>query len=230
MRLPALVLGLAAWSAPLWAAHPLITEDAGTQGRGGVQLEVNVERQSEGGLHPTLWGGTLSYGLAEHLDLQLGFPYQVGLGQGDLAVDFKWNFWQRDELGLTFKPGITLPTGRVDHGIGSGRPTAGALLIFNYEPETWLFYTHAGYRHHQNTVDEPTSQKHLSAAVGVKPLARLKLIADLGYDRIGDTTLRQYVLGVIYGITKDFDVDVGVRRGNTAAVDRAVMAGITIRW
>jgi len=38
------------------------------------------------------------------------------------------------------------------------------------------------------------------------------------------------VLGAIYSPSKDLDLDIGFRRGNDAAIERAVMAGITLRW
>jgi hypothetical protein len=31
-------------------------------------------------------------------------------------------------------------------------------------------------------------------------------------------------------MTKDVDLDAGIRRGNDPAIDKAVMAGFTVRW
>ena len=42
--------------------------------------------------------------------------------------------------------------------------------------------------------------------------------------------LRQTVLGVIYGVTQDVDLDAGIRRGNDPAIDRALLFGVTLRW
>lgn len=212
------------------AAHPLLTEDTGTQGKGGWQLEMNVERQHDSGTRATQWGSTLSYGYAETVDLQVGLPYLAGEGKGDLALDVKWRFWQRDVLSLGLKPGITLPTGREERGLGTGRATVGSLLIFSYEPESWSFHTHAGYRHNRNNIRQHESLKQVSGSIWLKPTAKLKLVSDLSYDESAGTTLRQYVLGFIYSVTKDFDIDAGVRRGNAPAVDRALMAGVTLRW
>lgn len=63
-----------------FAAHPLITDDTGTQGRSGFQLELNgmfgydrekgaTERADEAGV-------ILSYGLWETGDLAVGTPYE----------------------------------------------------------------------------------------------------------------------------------------------------------
>ena len=38
------------------------------------------------------------------------------------------------------------------------------------------------------------------------------------------------VIGAIWSPIKDLDVDLGYRRGNDAAIDCAIMAGITLRW
>lgn len=61
------------------AAHPLITEDTGLQGRGRWQLEVDAERprdRTDGvttrGFQPS---ATLTYGAADSVDLQLTVPY-----------------------------------------------------------------------------------------------------------------------------------------------------------
>ena len=212
------------------AAHPLITEDTGTQGRGGWQLELNVERQRDSGASATQWGSTLSYGFVDEADLQVGLPYRENPGRGDLAIDVKWRFRQRDVLSLGLKPGITLPTGDEERGLGTGRTTVGSLAILSYEPEGWSFHTHAGYRHNRNSLGEPESLRHLSGSIWLKPSAQLKLVADLSTDSGGGQTLRQYVLGFIYSVTRDIDLDAGLRRSRAPATGRALMAGLTLRW
>ena len=62
----------------------------------------------------------------------------------------------------------------------------------------------------------------------------MKLVADVSRDTdpdpLSSTTIRQTVLGIIYSVTPDFDLDVGFRRGNTPAIDRALLFGATFRW
>ena len=52
----------------------------------------------------------------------------------------------------------------------------------------------------------------------MKPTQALKLVVDQSYDTNPDpssnTTLRQTVLGIIYSMTPQFDLDAGLRRGN----------------
>lgn len=225
---------LAAFAPPAWAAHPLITEDTGTQGTGRWQLELNVERQKEGNARATQWGSTVSYGFRDNADLQVGIPYVVGQGKADAAIDVKWRFHEQGVTSLGLKPGVTLPSGNEQRGLGTGKPTVGTLLILSYEPEGWSFHTHAGYRYNRNSVNDRESLSHFSASLWLKPTDKLKLVSDASYDtnpdRSSNTSLRQYVLGFIYSVTKDFDVDAGYRRGNSPAIDRALMAGITLRW
>jgi hypothetical protein len=35
---------------------------------------------------------------------------------------------------------------------------------------------------------------------------------------------------VLYSVTPTFDLDMGVRFGNTPAIDRALLFGTTLRW
>jgi hypothetical protein len=69
-------------SKPVWAAHPLITDDTGTQGKGKFQIELNGEYENddtEGEKSDvTTLSGPFSAGLTETVDLVLGIPFQHG--------------------------------------------------------------------------------------------------------------------------------------------------------
>jgi len=68
----------------VYAAHPLITDDTGTQGKGKFQVELNVEvtYDKETDLAGTTreTGGEVSsivsYGIIDNTDVVLGIPYQ----------------------------------------------------------------------------------------------------------------------------------------------------------
>ena len=126
---------------PSFAAHPLITDDTGTQGKGKFQLEVNSEftkeKEQQYNTDEEKWetkketGGEmatiLSYGITDNVDFVLGLPYQwkktridgvittnateQGDGISDVSLEVKWRFFEKDGLSLALKPGITLPTG-----------------------------------------------------------------------------------------------------------------------
>lgn len=73
-----------------FAAHPLITDDTGTQGKGKFQVEINseftYEKERQYNTDEEKWetkketGGelatVLSYGITDNVDIVLGFPYQ----------------------------------------------------------------------------------------------------------------------------------------------------------
>ncbi|HYN14099.1 MAG TPA: transporter [Burkholderiales bacterium] len=224
------------------AAHPLLTEDTGTQGKGGRQVEVNAEwtRDDFGGVRVKGFqpAATLSYGFAERADVQYTIPYlrqrPGDKGVLDAALDVKWRFFENGPLSLGLKPGLTLPTGDDASGFGSGRVNWGSLLILSYDLERWAFHSHAGYRRNRNTQGMRESLSHLSAAVWFKASDALRLVVDLSMDTDPDPasnrTIRQTVFGLIYSLSKDFDLDAGVRRGNKPAIDRALLCGLTYRW
>ena len=68
---------------PCWAAHPLVTDDTGTQGKGKFQFKLNGQygwdKENNEGISVKSTGcqaaGTLSYGIVENVDLVLSVPY-----------------------------------------------------------------------------------------------------------------------------------------------------------
>jgi len=220
-----------------YGAHPLNTEDTGTQGKGGWQLEVNGERNEDQSLKGAQAAAVLSYGAAETIDLQFGVPWQdtgAERGAGDLVAALKWKFWEQGPWSAGLRGAVTAPTGDEDRGLGNGKPTWAALLIGQYEGERWIFLAHAGYRRNSNTFGDRESISEISAAALYKATAQLKLLVDANRttnpDPQSDQKIRQMVLGAIWSPSKDMDLDIGFRSGNDAAIERAVMAGITLRW
>jgi predicted porin len=235
---------------PLYAAHPLLTEDTGTQGPGNYQLELMLDqtRDHEPGatVRESAMMAVLSYGVLENADLQFGLPYtrqhthdaagrHASQGPLDATVDFKWRFFEREALSLALKPGLTLPTGDKDRGFGAGRATWGVLGILSYEPGPLSFHSHIGYRRNNNAVDQRTSLRHLSAAVTYQATEQLKLVADISADtnpdRADSGSVRYRIMGFIYSPTSWLDLDVGWKHGHgRAAADRAFLIGVAVRW
>ncbi len=250
MRLLAAVLLAAGFALPAGAAHPLLTEDTGTQGLGNVQLELMLDRTRDHSPGATvrelLTTAVLSYGVLENADLQFGLPYlrqhvhdaagrQANRGPSDVSVEFKWRFFEREALSFGFKPGITLPSGNERRGLGAGRATWGGLLVLSYEPGPWAVHSHVGYRRNHNALGQRTSLRHVSAALTWKAAEKLKLVADLSADtnpdRTDDGSVRYRILGLVYSPTPVFDLDAGLKRGHgRAAADRAFLVGATWRW
>lgn len=154
---------------------------------------------------------------------------------GDATLDLKWRFLERSAFNLGLKPGITLPTGDVRKGLGAGRSGWGALLIVSYEPGPLAFHAHAGYKRNRNTVGERESLSHISGALTYKVAGNLMLVADAARDTnadfAGGSAARYLVLGAIWSVTRDFDLDVGLKTGHGGAtLDEALLFGATVRW
>ena len=233
------------------AAHPLLTEDTGTQGKGNAQLELTFDgfrdRLAGVKVRGSQSAALLSYGIAAPADLQVGLPYlrldedepgdrrSLTRGINDASLDVKWRFFERGAFSLGVKPGITLPTGDADKFLGAGRVTWGALLIGSYEPGTVAIHSHVGYRNFRNTLDLKTSLWHVSVAATWQVLEPLKLVMDLSRDSNpvpGYSTPLDYVIvGAIWTPQKNLDLDIGYRYGaSSPALDAGLLAGVTLRW
>jgi hypothetical protein len=250
-RTSVLLAALMAASAPARAAHPLFTEDTGTQGTGNSQLELTYDGFRDWIGDIKVRGGQLgalySYGFIDSADLQIGLPYlridedeQGGRrvltrGINDLSIDVKWRFYEHGAFSAALKPGITLPTGDADKFLGAGRVTWGALLIGSYEPGVLAFHAHVGYRDFRNTIGAKTSLWQVAGAATWQLIEPLKLVADVssetnpvpGYS----TPLTHLRVGAIWTPVKNLDLDVGYRYGlSKPAIDGGLLAGVTLRW
>lgn len=154
-----------------FAAHPLVTDDAGTLGKGRFQLEVQGDYS-----HDELkeyddllgqWVTTkttakavathLSWGILKNLDLILGIPYQWQKvkqddvvisdehGIADMSVALKWRIWEKGGFAFALKPGMTLPTGDEGKGLGPGRPSYGLTFITTKEFSSIALHLNLGY-------------------------------------------------------------------------------------
>jgi len=231
------------------AAHPLITEDTATQGKGNSQLELTLDsfrdRLAGVKLRGAQTNALYSYGIADPVDLQLGLPYarlveddgqsRTERGINDAALDVKWRFLESGALSLGIKPGITLPTGDDRRILGAGRVTWGALLIGSYQPGTIAFHSHVGYRDYRNTLGLKTSLWHASAATTWQVVEPLKLVMDLSRDTNPlpgrGTPLDYLIVGAIWTPARNLDFDLGYRHGaSKPALDRGALVGVTLRW
>jgi hypothetical protein len=245
---------------PSDAAHPLITDDTGTQGTGKAQIEVNgeygsdretalgteaVERAIEAGV-------TISYGLTETVDVVLGVPYlwvesaeseltvpdffhANEKGLSDASFEVKWRFYESEGLSLGLKPGVSVPTGSERKGLGAGKYGLSTYLIATQEMEPWVFHLNLGYIRNNNRADEREDLYHVSLATEYRITDPVRLVANIGQEHNPDkTTDRKPVFalaGLIYGISEDLDVDIGFKAGITdPETDRSVLAGLAWRF
>ena len=207
-----------------FAIHPLITDDADTLGQGNAQLEVNDEydHDEEAGVSAKVFelASTLTYGLIE---------------RADLAVELKWKFYNRSNLGLALKPGFTLPTGDEDKGLGTGKAGYGAFLIGSLDLAPFMAHANLGYLRNENETGDRKDIWHASLASEYAVNEKLTTVANLGLetnpDRLSDTPPVFLLGGLIYSINDKISLDGGLKFGlNKPEVDYAILAGMTLSF
>jgi len=233
-----------------YAAHPLITDDAGTQGKGKYQLELNGEygHEREDGTteETTQIAATLTYGIADPVDIVISLPYQFirdedpgGLiredGLSDMTLEAKWRFFEQRGLSFALKPGVTLPTGDNEKGLGAGETTYHLFLVASKEMRSWAFHLNLGYIRNENKNGERKNLYHASIAATVDTAKDLKIVGNAGIESDTDrnaTVHPAFILGgLIYSLSEQCDIDVGVKGGVTRPeTDYSVLAGIAYRF
>lgn len=237
-------------STAAFAGHPLITDDAGTTGTGKAQLELNGEygHEKEDGVttKTTEGAASFSYGLSESMDFVIGIPYQhvrttddtatmTDNGFSDTSLEVKWRFYEHENLSLAIKPGLTLPTGEDEKGLGTGKVSYSLFSIMSKEIDPWGFHLNLGYIRNENTLDEEKDIWHASIASTFTVTEDLTAVANLGVesntDKIDSTAPAFFLAGVIYALSEEFDIDCGIKYGiSDPETDYTVLAGITWKF
>jgi hypothetical protein len=233
------------------ATLPLITDDAGTVGKGHFQLEVNAQYDHDQEHRVTTTGGQVdpifTYGIADSIDLVLITPYlwineKSNLGKSsekglsDATVDVKFRVFEKDGLSFAVKPGLSLPTGDDDKGLGTGKLGYHIYFIGTKETGPWSFSANLGYIRNETNVD--TDERdiwHASVSTIYTINDRWKIAADLVAERNtskdNDNDPVYALGGVIFSLTKDIDLDLGLKAGLTSsATDWSLLAGATFRF
>ncbi len=238
------------WFKAAFGAHPLITDDTGTQGAGGLQFEINGEygHEDEESVTEAISeiAAILSYGIADNVDIVFGVPYQYIRteddgedidkdGISDTSVEVKWRIFEEDAVGLALKPGITLPTGDDGKGLGAGRAAYSLFFIATREMQPVMFHLNLGYVRNDNSTDERKDIWHVSLASEIEAAKNLRSVANISAERNSDkesNTHPAFVIGgLIYSVTENFDVDLGVKCGlNKPETDYSILAGTALRF
>ena len=141
---------LACWLPAAAAAfQPLVTDDTGTQGAGGNQVEFgytrNVEKEPGTRAVTAALPFTYTRGLTDAVDLYAGGSYlrfsttpgNAHNGSGNALAGIKWRFYDHaaGKLSLAFKPEIRFAVSgnAEDRGLGNGKTNAGAALLLTRE-------------------------------------------------------------------------------------------------
>ena len=234
------------------AAHPLITDDTGTQGMGKFQLEIvgEYEHENKDGVTtdslviPTI--PVLSYGITDTADIVLGISYQhvrtgdshkttTADGISDTSVELKWRFYDKNGLSFALKPGVSLPTGNDEKELGAGKITCRLFFIATKEIKPWAFHLNIGYIRNENKINKRIDIWHASLAGEVEVVKNLKAVANVGierdHDRASDGNPCFILGGLIYSISERLDLDIGIKKGiNNRGNDYSFPVGITWRF
>ena len=229
------------------AAHPLVSDDTGTQGAGRWQFEASADRTRErdDGLvareHEVAF--TLTRGLSDTLDLAIGLPWlrlaasgaPTQRGAGDLKLLAKWRAFDNGQgLSLGLRPEITLPTGKEDKGLGNGRATASLTGMLQLEQGPWTWLANAGLVHNDNKAGDRKRLWTASTALLYAAADAWTLVADVGAARAaepGAASGKFGLLGVIHHLGEDLDLDFGWRRSlGSGPRANTLGVGLTVRW
>jgi len=243
-----------------FAAHPLITDDTGTQGKGKFLFELNGQASYDSMDSVDDTGAniktksrereikaSLTYGVMENVDVILGMPYQWKRveesdvttsdvsGIADMSLELKWRFYENDGFSFALKPGLTLPTGDKDKDLGTGRATVSLFFIATKELNPLTFHCNLGYKRNENQLEQREDIWHASLAGEYKVIQNLRLVANIGAERNTDpssNTHPAFLLGgVIYSIRENLDFDFGIKIGlNETEKDFTFLGGIALRF
>jgi hypothetical protein len=252
------LMTLAGFSAPASAFQPLITDDTGTQGSGGNQVELSFseDRATAAGNIARLRTLPVVYtrGLTETFDVFAGFSYariRSSTAGGD-ASDYgnpsfgaKWRCYENEKSKTSFalKPEVLFPVsaGREGAGLGKGKTSGNLTLILTQEVPFGAIHINAGvgrdrYRDTSNNPDTTTTRASIAPVWDLND--HWKLALDLGTEaaHAGDTKVRANIteFGAIYSPGRDLDFAFGMLRSTDNAGPRTTKhtasAGVTWRF
>lgn len=246
----------AALPAAALAFQPLITDDTGTQGKGGNQLEAGYNRTSDKapGGNSVTHEIPLVYtrGVTDELDIYVGdtrmriVPDAPGVaesGWSNPVIGAKWRFYENEASKLSFaiKPEVSIGVsgGREARGLGTGRTSYGMGLLMTQETGYGQFLANlqtdrTNYADNNLNASERRTQYRLSAAPVWDAAQGWKLALDIGVmtnpDRAAKDRMGYMELGTIYSPNKDLDFAFGLIRNNRDGDARSTQATMGVTW
>ncbi|MEI6209089.1 MAG: transporter [Desulfuromonadales bacterium] len=242
-------------AAPAFAAHPLATDDAGTNGRMKFQVETSAEfawdKRDSITADSQSVGLVVSAGLLDTLDVFVAFPItwqQVkdngeklldNGGLNDLSMSLKWRFLELGPASLAIKPAVTFPTGDYNRSLGSGRPAYGVTLISTVEFKPIAVHANMGYTLQKYTDADKSANResiwNFSLAGTFEVMHRLQLVAEIGTatnpDKASTIWPTFMTGGIIYSAFDSLDLSLGVKGGlNSPETDIALLTGLTFKF
>lgn len=226
-----------------FAAHPLTSEDTGTQGSGNAELELGNGWSRTDGSRSYLFQPQLSYGYAPTVDLIVQPSWLASYdpagghanGLGDTNLDAKWRFYGAAPWSLGVRAGLEVPTGMHGLGLPDGKVSPHAVLVATFDSTPFTLNMNLGYTYLPGTAGQRTGLYHVSSAgmlaVNENLYLALEASADSNPDPTQSRPLADALAGVIYTVHPGLDIDAGYLAGlNSSSVDRQWLVGVTYRW
>jgi hypothetical protein len=225
-------------SSTSFAFFPLISDDTGTQGAGGNQLELDYlfQRQTNGAVQiageaigeENTSGNflltTYTRGLTDNIDIFFGASRQLSQisGWNNTEIGLKWVFAGDPSEGWSFaaKPRVILPVTKSmqNSGLGNAQTNGGLTLIGSYLTDGAELHVNAGYVSNRiSGSTEGDSQRTNLWSMSVAPVLAIdeqwKLALDFGLQTNPDQN-SQYIalaeIAVVYAPVKNVQLGLGV--------------------
>lgn len=235
VRRAALTLGalsLAGAASLSHALQPLITDDTGTQGEGGQQLEWSYARSKVSGQaqHAGEHGFVYTLGVTKDLDVFASAAHTRGAdGNGWLnpRIGAKWRFFSSgdDSTTLALKPELAWPVSRQRelNDLGTGEWSGHLTLVLSQTVPFGAVHVNMGLgrdRFRQSAQKADIAYQRMSVAPVWTVNDKLSLGVDLGFERAREdgqwATTRFQELGMIVAVRKDLDWALGLIRERAA--------------
>jgi len=232
------------------AAHPFVTDDTRTQGRGKFELELGAQYTrapfDDSVVSNFQFAPQLTYGATNELDAILRPTYNVnvltgaqgarGSGFGDTNVEFKWRFLDAGQgASAALLAGSGFASGNAALGVDSGQTTPRAYLLVTGVADAIEVDCSIGT---VRNLKDPRARQwlgHASMLVLWTPSDDLRLGADFAVDqnplRSASQAPAVALLGAIVKASPAWDLDFGYQRGlNHSAPRDQWLLGATLRW
>lgn len=240
-----------------FAAHPLVSDDAGTLGKGNMQVEligeISSNKDTVAGETTKTTGKQLAtsfgVGLADKLDLSVGFarPWGNGnadgesfkdVGSADFSLSIKWQVYEHEGFSIALKPVFSYSYAvgiSDDHAISYG---AAAVLSKEFKPfSTHLNIDYIYSDHNLADIKSTRRSSTWSACIGTtyEIINDLKIVSDFGISTNEDKTTHNMpvfgLLGAIYTLNKRVDLSIGIKAGLTKPeTDLTGTLGATLKF